>query len=83
MGAKGRILVVVWTLRGENQRLISAWKADRPQRQRYERQFRSWVRPLCRPGLRRRQAGGRDPRARQATSRARRQVAHHHQHQRW
>ena len=41
MGAKGRILVVVWTLRGENPRLISAWKANQPQRQRYERQFRS------------------------------------------
>ena len=41
MGAQGRILVVVWTLRGDNPRLISAWKANQPQRQRYERQFRS------------------------------------------
>ena len=39
MGAKGRILVVVWTLRGENIRLISAWKANQPQRRRYEKQF--------------------------------------------
>lgn len=39
MGAKGRILVVVWTLRGETIRLISAWKANQPQRRRYESQF--------------------------------------------
>ncbi|MEO8331717.1 MAG: BrnT family toxin [Gallionella sp.] len=39
MGAKGRILVVVWTLRGESIRLISAWKANQPQRRRYEEQF--------------------------------------------
>lgn len=39
MGGKGRILVVVWTLRGENPRLISAWKANAPQRRRYESQF--------------------------------------------
>ena len=39
MGGKGRILVVVWTLRGENPRLISAWKANKPQRGRYEQQF--------------------------------------------
>jgi uncharacterized DUF497 family protein len=38
MGAKGRILIVVWTLREEFVRLISAWhgalwvKANRPQR---------------------------------------------------
>jgi len=39
MGGKGRILVVVWTLRGETPRLISAWKANQPQRRRYEQQF--------------------------------------------
>ena len=40
MGAKGRILIVVWTLRGEIPRLISAWKANQPQIKRYEQQFR-------------------------------------------
>ncbi|UZR29472.1 BrnT family toxin [Methylococcus mesophilus] len=40
MGAKGRILIVVWTPRGDNVRLISAWKANQPQRKRYEQQFR-------------------------------------------
>jgi len=39
MGAKNRILIVVWTLRGESVRLISAWKANQPQRRRYEQQF--------------------------------------------
>jgi uncharacterized DUF497 family protein len=39
MGAKGRILIVVWTLREENIRLISAWKANQHQRKRYEQQF--------------------------------------------
>ena len=39
MGSKGRILVVVWTLRGETIRVISAWKANQPQRSRYENQF--------------------------------------------
>ena len=39
MGGKGRILIVVWTLRGESPRLISAWKANLPQRRRYEQQF--------------------------------------------
>lgn len=39
MGAKGRILIVVWTLRGDCPRLISAWKANQPQRRQYERQF--------------------------------------------
>lgn len=39
MGDKGRILVVVWTLRASNPRLISAWKANQPQRRRYEQQF--------------------------------------------
>ena len=39
MGAKSRILVVVWTLRGEIPRLISAWKANQPQRRTYEQQF--------------------------------------------
>jgi uncharacterized DUF497 family protein len=40
MGGKSRVLVVVWTLRHEAIRLISAWKANQPQRRRYERQFR-------------------------------------------
>jgi uncharacterized DUF497 family protein len=39
IGAKGRLLVVVWTLRGDTPRLISAWKANQPQRKRYEQQF--------------------------------------------
>ncbi len=43
MGAKGRILIVVWTLREDCVRLISAWKANQPQRQRYEQQFRPLV----------------------------------------
>jgi uncharacterized protein len=38
MRAKGRILIVVWTLRKESVRLISAWKANQPQRRRYEQQ---------------------------------------------
>ena len=41
MGTKSRILVVVWTLRDERICLISAWKANQPQRRRYEQQF--WV----------------------------------------
>jgi len=39
MGGKGRILVAVWTLRGDRIRIISAWKANQPQRRRYEQQF--------------------------------------------
>ena len=39
MGAKNRILVVVWTLRDDTIRLISAWKANQPQRKHYEKQF--------------------------------------------
>jgi uncharacterized DUF497 family protein len=39
MGGLGRILIVVWTMRGDNLRLISAWKANEPQRKRYEEQF--------------------------------------------
>lgn len=39
MGGKGRILVVVYTYREETIRLISAWKANEPQRRRYESQF--------------------------------------------
>jgi len=39
MGARNRILLVVWTLRDERIRLISAWKARQPQRRRYEQQF--------------------------------------------
>jgi uncharacterized DUF497 family protein len=43
MGAKSRVLIVVWTLRGDTVRLISAWKANQPQRRRYEQQFRSII----------------------------------------
>ncbi len=39
MGSKGRILMVVYTYRVETIRLISAWKANEPQRRRYENQF--------------------------------------------
>ncbi len=39
MGGQGRILVVVWTPRGDATRLISAWKANQPQRKRYAQQF--------------------------------------------
>jgi uncharacterized DUF497 family protein len=39
MGGRGRILVVVYTYRDETIRLISAWKANEPQRRRYEAQF--------------------------------------------
>lgn len=40
IGAKSRILVVVWTLRGDRIRLISAWKANQPQRRKYASQLR-------------------------------------------
>ena len=39
MGSKARLLVVVWTQRGDEPRLISAWKANQPQRKRYDKQF--------------------------------------------
>ena len=39
MGKKGRILVVVYTYRDETVRIISAWKANEPQRRHYESQF--------------------------------------------
>lgn len=39
IGRKGRILVVIYTYREEAIRLISAWKANEPQRRRYEAQF--------------------------------------------
>lgn len=39
MGGKGRILIVVWMLRDDRIRLISAWKANQPQRRQYEKQF--------------------------------------------
>jgi uncharacterized protein len=39
MGCKGRILMIVYTYRDETIRLISAWKANEPQRRRYEKQF--------------------------------------------
>lgn len=40
MGAKGRILTVIYTYREKTIRLIGAWKANKPQRRRYEEQFR-------------------------------------------
>jgi uncharacterized DUF497 family protein len=40
MGSRGRILIVVYTYREEDAiRIISAWKANEPQRRRYENQF--------------------------------------------
>ncbi len=39
MGGKGRILMVVYTYRDATIRLISAWKANEPQRRCYENQF--------------------------------------------
>jgi len=39
MGGKGRVLVVVYTYSKETIRIISAWKANEPQRRRYESQF--------------------------------------------
>ena len=40
IGSESRLLVVVYTLRGENVRIISAWKANAMQRKSYEAQFR-------------------------------------------
>lgn len=39
IGSKTRILMVVYTYREETIRIISAWKANEPQRRRYESQF--------------------------------------------
>ncbi len=39
MGGAARILVVVWAERSERIRIISAWKANNPQRRIYEAQF--------------------------------------------
>ena len=39
MGGKQRILVVVYTFREETIQLILAWKANEPQRRRYENKF--------------------------------------------
>jgi uncharacterized DUF497 family protein len=39
MGAKNRILIVMWSLRDETVRLISTWKANQPQKKHYEQQF--------------------------------------------
>jgi len=39
MGGRLRVLVIVWTLRGNRIRLVSAWKANQSQRRRYEQQF--------------------------------------------
>jgi uncharacterized DUF497 family protein len=43
MGGKQRILVLVYTYRDETIRIISAWKANKPQRSIYEKQFRQDV----------------------------------------
>jgi uncharacterized DUF497 family protein len=32
-------MILVWTLRGQNLRLIAACKASKPQRSRHEQQF--------------------------------------------
>jgi uncharacterized DUF497 family protein len=39
IGSKTRILMVVYTYREETIRIIAAWKANEPQRRRYESQF--------------------------------------------
>ncbi|MDR3299727.1 MAG: BrnT family toxin [Candidatus Accumulibacter sp.] len=39
MSDQWRLLNVVHTMRGDTVRLISAWKANQPQRRRYEQQF--------------------------------------------
>lgn len=39
MSEQARVLIVVWTMRGDTIRLISSWKATQPQRKSYERQF--------------------------------------------
>ena len=39
MGSKTRVLMVVYTYWEETIRIISAWKANEPQRRRYENQF--------------------------------------------
>ncbi|WP_058555967.1 BrnT family toxin [Thiohalocapsa sp. ML1] len=39
LSKQARLLIVVWTERGDRIRLISAWKANQPQRKRYEQQF--------------------------------------------
>lgn len=39
MSNQGKVLIVVWTVRDEQVRLISSWKATQPQRKHYERQF--------------------------------------------
>ena len=39
MSSQGRLLIVVWTVREPRYRLISSWKANQPQRKRYEQQF--------------------------------------------
>lgn len=35
LSRKARVLVVVWTFRGDNVRIISAWKADKKRRDEY------------------------------------------------
>jgi uncharacterized DUF497 family protein len=39
MEGKNRILIVVYTYRDETIRIISAWRANEPQRRRHESQF--------------------------------------------
>jgi hypothetical protein len=41
----------VWTLRGDIPRLISAWKANQPQRRTYEQQFWSYFQTIRRNGF--------------------------------
>ena len=36
---KGNVLVVVWTLRDDSIRIISAWRADKQKREYYEKQY--------------------------------------------
>jgi uncharacterized protein len=36
---EARFVTLGWTLRGDIPRLISAWKANQPQRRTYEQQF--------------------------------------------
>lgn len=39
MSVQARVLIVVWTMRGDSISLISSWKATQPQRKSYDRQF--------------------------------------------
>ncbi len=39
MSVQARVLIVVWTMRGDTIRLVSSWKATQPQRKSYDSQF--------------------------------------------